>query len=748
MKKILSLVLILAMTLCLFAGCGEEPTNPTVAGATVEDAKTYLYAMYKEDDGTVARRDFKMVAAVMIDGMSFPIEWTTDSADYVTIGAPENNMVNIDIVEDPAEQVTFKLIGTMKDAAGNTASVTITRVIEAAKVTGVEFAATPVAGTAYKFAVVQNNLGQTLYFTGEMSGYYLATSANPFDAVDVMVEDVTGGQRLYFMKGEVKTYIDIVPRGADQPGKVNVVLTEEPTCVYTWDAERKTFITTVEGNNWYLGCYSTYNTMSASATSYIENLEVIGDTQFPAGLCTVNIVPSQVAAPAVDTAYKFAVMQNNLGQTLYFTGEMSGFYLATSANPAQGVNVYVENAEGGVRLYFMKGEVKTYIDIVPRGADQPGKVNVVLTEEPTCVYTWDAERKTFITTVEGNNWYLGCYSTYNTMSASATSYIENLEVIGDTQFPAGPYIVEGFMEMQPEFKEETPVEPTEPTAPATSDPAADSTLSIAEAIALGASKEHNVYTTGKYYVTGVITEITSTTYGNMKITDAEGNALTIYGTFDADGTNRFDAMATQPVVGDTVTIYGVIGQYNGTPQLKNGWITAHTPAGTEPTDPTEPSEPATEPSEPATEPSEPATEPSEPATEPSEPAVKQVKIYYPAGGTYVTATADGNKLAAGTEAEATAWTVEIDENGYYIFSFEGKYMTSGETGNSLGMSDTLTDCARWEVVTCDGGVYLRNIGANYNGNYNQCLEFYKAFTTYGLNTSNMAIYTFQLMDVE
>ena len=35
MKKILSLVLILAMVMCLFAGCGEEPTNPTTAGATV-----------------------------------------------------------------------------------------------------------------------------------------------------------------------------------------------------------------------------------------------------------------------------------------------------------------------------------------------------------------------------------------------------------------------------------------------------------------------------------------------------------------------------------------------------------------------------------------------------------------------------------------------------------------------------------------------------------------------------------------
>ena len=465
MKRILSFVLVLVMCLSLLAGCKEPaPTTAAPAGGSVEDAKDYLAAMYKDTDGTVARRDFSVVAVVMIDGVSYPVTWTTDAPDYVTIGAAEKNMVTIDIVEEPAEQVTFKLTGTVTDKDGKTASATFTRIIEAAKKTGVEFVAAPEVGTAYKFALQQNKLGQTLYFTGEMSGFYLATSENPFDAVDVFVEDVEGGQRIYFMAGETKTYIDIVPRGADQPGKVNVVLTEAPTCVFTWDAERKTYTTTVDGKSWYLGTYNTYNTISASETSYIENLEVIGESQFPTGFATVNIVAEQVKDPAADTAYKFALVQNKLGQTLYFTGAMNGSYLATSVNPAEGVNIFVESVEGGVRLYFMKGETKTYIDIVPRGADQPGKVNVVLTEEPTCVFTWDAERKTYTTTVDGNNWYLGTYNTYNTISASNTSYIENLEVIGDSQFPAGPYVVEGFMDKQPTFETEEPVEPEKPTA--------------------------------------------------------------------------------------------------------------------------------------------------------------------------------------------------------------------------------------------------------------------------------------------
>ena len=113
----------------------------------------------------------------------------------------------------------------------------------------------------------------------------------------------------------------------------------------------------------------------------------------------------------------------------------------------------------------------------------------------------------------------------------------------------------------------------------TSDPEADSTLTIEEAIALGASKTHNAYTANKYYVTGVITEIYNEEYGNMKITDDAGNIFTVYGTYSADGEVRFDSMETKPEVGDVVTVYGVIGQYNDVPQMKNGWITAINPEG-------------------------------------------------------------------------------------------------------------------------------------------------------------------------
>ena len=463
MKKILSLVLALAMCLCLFAACSNqnETNGPSAPAATVEDAAEYLYAMYKEDNGSVVRRDIKRVAVVMIDGTKFDVVWSSDSADAV-VGAVEKSMVVIDINEEPAADVTFTLTATVKDAAGNSKAVSFTHTILAPKASGTQFVDVPAVDTAYKFALQQNTLGKTLYFNGQVSGNYLAMSESPFDAVDVFVENVDGGQRIYFMDGETKTYIDIVTR-EDNASKVKMVLTETPTAVFTWDAERKTYTAKVGEETWYMGTYSTFNTISASATSYIENVEVIGDSQFPAGFCTVNITATQVKAPATGTAYKFALVQNTLGQTLYFTGEMSGYYLAMSQNPAEGVNIFVEDVDGGQRIYFMKGETKTYIDIVPR-EDNAAKVNVVLTETPSAVFTWDAERCTYTAKVGENTWYLGTYSTFNTISASNVSYIENMEVIGDTQFPAGPYIVDGFMEMQPEFGgAETPDEPEQPS---------------------------------------------------------------------------------------------------------------------------------------------------------------------------------------------------------------------------------------------------------------------------------------------
>ena len=101
------------------------------------------------------------------------------------------------------------------------------------------------------------------------------------------------------------------------------------------------------------------------------------------------------------------------------------------------------------------------------------------------------------------------------------------------------------------------------------EPADGTVLTFEQAKALANLFAHDTYTTNKYYVTGIISEVYNTQYGNIKL---EGTDFVIYGLYSADGKTRYDAMTYKPVKGDEITVYGVVGKYNTTLQMKNGWL--------------------------------------------------------------------------------------------------------------------------------------------------------------------------------
>ncbi len=136
-------------------------------------------------------------------------------------------------------------------------------------------------------------------------------------------------------------------------------------------------------------------------------------------------------------------------------------------------------------------------------------------------------------------------------------------------------------------------------------------------------------------------------------------------------------------------------------------------------------------------------------------------IYYPAGGSVISGTPSGSRLspvsasAVDTKTSsilevpqgAAIFQVGYTDQGYMTLKTEAGYLTSGATGNSLSLSATATDYSLWELKETQGGYYVHNVNAAYNGNKNQYLEYYNGFTTYGLNTSNKAIYTYGLYKV-
>ena len=98
-------------------------------------------------------------------------------------------------------------------------------------------------------------------------------------------------------------------------------------------------------------------------------------------------------------------------------------------------------------------------------------------------------------------------------------------------------------------------------------PAADSELTYEQAEKLAFAGVSSIV----YKLTGEVTEIVNTTYGNLYIKDASGKTFYIYGIYSADGQTRFDAMTEKPEVGDTITVSGKLSVYNNAAQMKNGW---------------------------------------------------------------------------------------------------------------------------------------------------------------------------------
>ena len=101
------------------------------------------------------------------------------------------------------------------------------------------------------------------------------------------------------------------------------------------------------------------------------------------------------------------------------------------------------------------------------------------------------------------------------------------------------------------------------------EPAADSTLTLAQATALGTLFEKGKYTTNSYWIEGVIDSIDAN--GTMTIKDADGNSFYIYKSNGADGT-WYSNLTIKHVKGDTVKVYGVIGKYDD-PQMQYGKAT-------------------------------------------------------------------------------------------------------------------------------------------------------------------------------
>lgn len=131
----------------------------------------------------------------------------------------------------------------------------------------IDYAKTLTVGTAYKFGFFSTNNGAEYYFIGAMNGYYGDTSTVKDDGVDTYVESTTGGYYLYFVNNSgQKQYINLVYTGTHY----NFTFANTASTVYTWDTEKHTLKTTLNGEVSYMGTYGSYTTFSVLITSKIS----------------------------------------------------------------------------------------------------------------------------------------------------------------------------------------------------------------------------------------------------------------------------------------------------------------------------------------------------------------------------------------------------------------------------------------------------------------------------------------------
>ena len=457
MKKILALVLALIMCvscLAIFAGCNndttnenketetekptEKPTEAPEAPATLEAAKTFLFSMYK--DSASPKNDYDIVGKVMIGTTAFAVTWTVDSDKISIKESSKADFWTVDLPDANAEEFEYVLTATIKNDAGETVNVSIKRTMAVIDNTGLVTA--PVADVAYKFFVEQVTLGQTLFAlnsTQKNEGKYINTTNDPKAASDYFVEVVDGGVKIYTTADGVKLYVHAHTVKTDD-GKVSkyLGLSAEEASVWTYNADKTGWITTIDNIDYYVGTYNNYATLSISEASYLKP-ESIGVSSFTCGFMpkeyAETLEPDQpkeveiptnknAVQPAAGEKYTISMIQGNKDNaTYYLTGAMNGYYMATSTNAADAANAYVEVVEGGYNLYVIAAGAKKYINVVKSGTH----TNNVFDDTASTVWVWDATLKTLKAECEGEFFVLGTgatgtYTTFGMVKAAEKNF--------------------------------------------------------------------------------------------------------------------------------------------------------------------------------------------------------------------------------------------------------------------------------------------------------------------------------------
>ncbi len=282
---------------------------------------------------------------------------------------------------------------------------------------------TPVAGTAYKFGMVQTAAGGTYYLAGGMNGFYMITTTNADEAIDVYLEEVSGGYHLYCTIGGTKTYINATRvTGTDGKEHVNGTYDAAASTVYTYDSTLKTLVVTLGDATYAFGTrsdktYTTVGPCDISKDNFICQFYGVGGSTGGNGGSTGgnggNGGNQGTVTPVAGD--KYIISANNANGTLYFKGTVTSGRFDCSTNKADAVEVTVSQVDGGFVLSFQMGGATQYIVM----ADSSTGGSFTTNASEATVFEWNAELNTYMVSEDSNSraFGAGVDSTYSNFSA-------------------------------------------------------------------------------------------------------------------------------------------------------------------------------------------------------------------------------------------------------------------------------------------------------------------------------------------
>ncbi len=151
-----------------------------------------------------------------------------------------------------------------------------------------------------------------------------------------------------------------------------------------------------------------------------------------------------VSDPQEDVAYKFFFYQGNKQQNLFALNTIDGGkYIATTNDPTEASDYYVEKDGDGYKFYTLIDGTKMYVEgylHYDEGSSNASK-RIKFSASTDCVWSYNSEIGYWFANLENKDgmtdkYVIGTYNNFTTVSISESSFC-TADKVGVSQFPAG-----------------------------------------------------------------------------------------------------------------------------------------------------------------------------------------------------------------------------------------------------------------------------------------------------------------------